>query len=236
LVSILKAIGAPGSISFLAVSLAIGAVLIYVWPRSLRLGRGWLLFVFITHVVLALPWVATRISGKLPPVLPVDAAALRDLDTLIVLDGDNRRGRVREAKRAFAGSPRSMVWAMGSLWMVDGLVEAGIPRDQIKQDDEPPDTLRQMTRVKDLLSTKSGGRAAVIASRLQMPRVAALVRESGLRVVLIPSAIDTEPPTSGVRVFVPSYVALRVSRDAIYELAALAYYGWRGWVRSSGAE
>jgi hypothetical protein len=29
---------------------------------------------------------------------------------------------------------------------------------------------------------------------------------------------------------VPTYIALRVSRDALYEHAALAYYRSRGWI------
>ena len=47
---------------------------------------------------------------------------------------------------------------------------------------------------------------------------------------LIVSPIDTEPATSGWRLVVPTYYALRVSRDAIYEHAALALYTWRGWI------
>jgi hypothetical protein len=32
-------------------------------------------------------------------------------------------------------------------------------------------------------------------------------------------------------VFVPTYYALRVSRDAIYEHVALRYYRWHGWIK-----
>ena len=74
------------------------------------------------------------------------------------------------------------------------------------------------------------GRPALVASRLQMARVAALVRVAGLEVTLISSPIDDEPPTSGLQRFVPMYIALRVSRDALYEHVALAYYAWRGWI------
>jgi hypothetical protein len=31
--------------------------------------------------------------------------------------------------------------------------------------------------------------------------------------------------------FLPTYASLLVSRDALYEYAALAYYRWRGWIR-----
>jgi hypothetical protein len=60
--------------------------------------------------------------------------------------------------------------------------------------------------------------------------VAGLVRRADLPTVLIASPVDTEPATSGWWLFVPSYYALRVSRDAIYEHAALAYYARKGWI------
>jgi hypothetical protein len=63
-----------------------------------------------------------------------------------------------------------------------------------------------------------------------MPRVAALAQTAGLELDLLASPVDQEPPTEGVWRLVPTYLALRVSRDAIYEHAALAYYRWRGWI------
>jgi hypothetical protein len=70
----------------------------------------------------------------------------------------------------------------------------------------------------------------VVASRLQAPRVWALARAMGLGILVMPSPVDDEPAASGLRAFVPSYLALRVSRDAIYEHVALAYYRWQGWI------
>jgi hypothetical protein len=78
-------------------------------------------------------------------------------------------------------------------------------------------------------------RVAVVASRLQMPRVRALADAQNLRVAFVAAPIDTDPASVGWRRLWPSYAALRASRDAIYEHAALAYYRWRGWIAGNDA-
>jgi hypothetical protein len=60
--------------------------------------------------------------------------------------------------------------------------------------------------------------------------MAALIRSRNCPVALLPSAVDAEPPTAGTDRFVPSYLALRLSRDAIYEHAALVYYRSRRFI------
>jgi hypothetical protein len=63
-----------------------------------------------------------------------------------------------------------------------------------------------------------------------MPRIAALARSAGVAPLLLPSPIDDEPPAVGVWRFVPTYIGLRTSRDAMYEHAALVYYRNKGWI------
>jgi uncharacterized SAM-binding protein YcdF (DUF218 family) len=231
LITILKAIGPPGSIPFIGFCGLIALLLTYVWPKSARLARAWLAFVVIGHLILAVPAVANSIAGRLPRVASADAAALRDIDLVFVLDGDNRRGRVRGAAQASVASPASTVWILGGTpWLVDALAETGVARGRIKHDYRPADTREQIDWVRHMIADETASRTAIVASRLQMPRVAALSRVAGLAAMLIASPIDTEPPTSGWRVLVPSYYALRVSRDAIYEHFALSYYSWRGWI------
>jgi hypothetical protein len=87
-----------------------------------------------------------------------------------------------------------------------------------------------MARVKTLAGGPDADRAAIVVSRLQMPRVAAMARAAGLDIILVPSPMDVEPPVKGLRYFLPSLAALTLSRDALYELAALPYYRWRGWL------
>jgi uncharacterized SAM-binding protein YcdF (DUF218 family) len=234
LTTVLKTIGPPGSVPFIVFCILIGIALAYVWPRSRRLSRTWLWVVFVAHTVLALPVVANTIAAGLPPVEVTDPAALRNLDTLFVLDGDNRRGRVRSAAQAASASPRAAVVILGGEdWLLDALAAAGVPSTRISHEYQPADTRQQMAAVQRSAAQTPRAHTALVASRLQMPRVAGLVRTAGLSCALVASPIDTEPATSGWRLFVPSYYALRVSRDAIYEHAALAYYARQGWIRKA---
>ncbi len=228
-----KLVGPPGSIGFIAFCLLVALIVAYVWPRNRVLARRWLVGVLILHLVLAFPIVANAIAGRLPNVPSADPGTAIRLDTVVVFDGDNRRGRVRQAAALYAKSGARDVLILGGDWMVEPLTEAGVPRSRITNDDRTGTTRSQIARVEALISGPSGARVAVVASRLQIPRVAALTRAAGLHVLLVASPIDTEPPTRGLWLFVPVYSALRVSRDALYEHAALAYYGWQGWTASS---
>jgi uncharacterized SAM-binding protein YcdF (DUF218 family) len=227
---VVKAIGPPGSVPFITFCCLIALVLAYVWPRSGRLARAWLWIVFAGHAILALPVVANRIAGALPAIETSQPAALRDLDTVYVFDGDNRRGRVRSAVEAARASPAAAVVILGgSPWLEGAIADAGIGPNRITHDYRPADTREQMHQLQREVSGP-GRRVAVVASRLQMPRVAGLARTAGLMASFVASPIDTEPATSGWRLLVPTYYALRVSRDAIYEHAANALYRWRGWI------
>lgn len=228
--TILKTIGPPGSWSFLGVCVVIGLALIYVWPRNRRLGRAWLLGVVALYAVLSLPSVANPMASWLSSAPAPAPAHSQAIDALIVLDGDNRQGRVHATVWTYRSASPSVVWVLGDDWLVEALIEVGIPRDRIAHDPGPRTTRDQIVRVRQLHRERLTDRLAVIASRLQMPRVAALARASGLEVSLISSPADTEPAQRGVWRFVPSRAALSVSRDAIYEHVALAYYRWRRWI------
>jgi len=229
LLSLLKFFAVPGSLSFLAFCLVFGLGLIYIWPRR-RLGRMFLLGVGIVYVVLALPVVANAIADRLPRYQSSETEPVGTLDALVVFDGDNRRGRVRAAAEAYKATPARRVVVLGGVWMIDPIAEAGVPRDRITWDGSTPTTRDQIAWVKRLSGNIPEGRIAVVASRLQMPRIALLIEASRVPAVLIASPVDTEPPVAGWQTFLPTYTALRVSRDAIYEKVALAYYQWRGWL------
>lgn len=231
MMTVIKAIGPPGSIAFIAFCLLIGVLLAYVWPRNGRLARAWLWSAFAFHTILALPFVAHAIAGRLPAVHAAETGAPRSIDVLFVFDGDNRRGRVRSAVELARGSPGARVMVLGgNAWIPDAMTAAGIERERIEQDHGPTDTRQQIDEVGRLTAPKPAGRTVIVASRLQMARVSGLVRKAGLPAALVASPIDTEPARSGWRLVVPTYYALRVSRDAIYEHAALALYRWRGWI------
>jgi uncharacterized SAM-binding protein YcdF (DUF218 family) len=228
---LLKFVGAPGSIALLVVCCAGGLLFIRVWPRNRRLGQAWLAAVLLSYIILGLPIVANAIADRLPVFkLPADLHARGVVNTLVVLDGDNRRGRVRQTIQTVEANAPELVLVSGDDWLRDELVRAGLPQALVEHETASANTRDQVALIVTMLAADPQRRVAVIGSRLQMPRIAALVRRARASVGLIPSPVDTEPPTRGLRLFVPSYTALRVSRDALYEHAALRYYRWRGWI------
>ena len=231
MIEILKWVGVPGTPTHLALCLGAGVFLLYVWPRSRRLGRLWLALVVVVYLALALPVTATAIANRLPAVPPPLPDALGRLDALIVFDGDNRRGRVAKTRQLYAASPPAEVWILGEAWMLEELGAGGIPGTRLKRDETAANTREQVAWVQRLEESAPGRRFAIVASRLQVPRIVALARAGRITASVVAAPIDDEPPTSGIGVYVPRYIALRVSRDAIYELVALSYYRRQGWIQ-----
>jgi hypothetical protein len=52
---------------------------------------------------------------------------VKEVKTLAVLDGDNRRGRVRESKRLFDAISLRRVMVSGGSWLPEAMIEAGVP-------------------------------------------------------------------------------------------------------------
>ena len=227
--------GAPGSYGFLILCSAFGLFLIHVWPRRPVLGRAWLLAVVSAYLVLATPVAAHHIADALTQYRPApELTGLPIADVVVTFGGDNIRGRVSETLRAFAAWPSARIVLFGDDWLLEQLLEGGIPAGQITHDPRPPNTLEQMVAVRDYGRTHPHEATAVVASRLQMPRIAAIADTMQLRITLLPSTADVEPPRAGPGRWLPRYTALRISRDAIYEHAALIYYRWKGFARARG--
>jgi uncharacterized SAM-binding protein YcdF (DUF218 family) len=125
--------------------------------------------------------------------------------------------------------PEAELWYLGDDWVIDTLVQSGIPRDRFRTESSQRTTREQVNRTATLVSS-SAAQTVVVVSRLQAPRVAALFRKAGVNAAIAASSIDDEPPTSGIGQWIPRYVGLRASRDAIYELVALRYYRYKGWI------
>lgn len=228
--SLLKAIGGPGSLGFLVVGTAMGLILVYVSTRTRRWGRYSLVALFVSYLGLSLPFVAHAIAGLLSGSRPDATPTASQVDELFVLDGDNRKARAVTAGKIFAASEPKIVWILGADELRDAVLASGVPRDRTAWDGTTLSTYDQMVWVQGHLTRPGSGRKALVASRLQMPRIAALARAGAMDLLLIPSPMDDEPRTSGLRLLLPSLAALTVSRDALYEIAALAYYRWRGWI------
>jgi uncharacterized SAM-binding protein YcdF (DUF218 family) len=232
LIAISKQIGGPGSIGFLVFCSAVGLLIAYIGPRSRRLAKVGLLLVFSSYLLAALPVVSHAIADSLPsygPVWKPDGAG--DSDILVVLSGDNAYGRARETRRVLDIATPRCVLVSGSRWFVRIVVDAGVARDRFVADDTTNTTREQIAKLAAWATECGAQRVILIASALSMPRVAALVPTAGVPVLLVPAPVDEAPATSGIRVAVPSYRALRVTREAFYEHVALAYYRHRGWIR-----
>jgi uncharacterized SAM-binding protein YcdF (DUF218 family) len=232
MIAALKLAGAPGSYGFFVVCSVFGFFLIHVWPRRPILGRAWLFAVISAYLLLATPVAAHHIADALTEYRPVpDLTRLPTADIVITLGGDNVRGRASETLRAFTAWPSARMILLGEDWLLGQLRGGGIPPGQIIYDPRPPNTLEQMAAVRDYVRTHPNEGIALVASRLQMPRIAAIVDTMQLHVTLLPSPADVEPPRAGPDRWLPKYTALRISRDAIYEYAALIYYRWKGFTQ-----
>jgi uncharacterized SAM-binding protein YcdF (DUF218 family) len=233
LLSWLKPIDAPGSLPFLWLSIGLGLFLMFVWPRNRKWAVRWLGAIGVLYVILSLPLTAWTIGKALPGTQRVEhAPETGPLDNLIVFDGDNRRGRVNLAREAFRHAQSPEVWVLGvqSDWIQKELREAGVPWNSVHIDTSTGTTRAQVLWVAKRRRDQPYLRLAVIASRLQVPRTEGLARAAGLDVPILGAPTDREPPTDGLQLLVPQYRALRVSRDGLYEHAALRYYAWKGWI------
>jgi uncharacterized SAM-binding protein YcdF (DUF218 family) len=229
---LLKLIGGPGSESFLLFCLLAGLLVRWWRPSAARAVRWSLLLVGCTYLVLSLPVVANLIAGCLPAVASATLpASPGPVDALVVMDGDNRWGRARAGIEVNALATPHEIWVLGNGWLIEELSAGGVPRNRIFHDAFLATTRDQLVSLAALMARRPGWTVGVIVSRLQAARMARLLEQSNLLVRLIQSPVDVEPPTTGVLAFVPTYYALRLSRDAIYEHAALRYYGWRGWIK-----
>ena len=225
-----KAIDAPGSIPFFVLCLAIGLLLRFVWPRRRGVARTWLALLIGAYLLLALPWVARTLEAQLPAV---DSSYLwngEPIQTLIVFDGDNRRGRVERARQMYDLRKPGEVWLLGNAWMWDAMWRSGIPYDLIHHTDTTPTTRAQIGWTLEYVAKHPSTSVALVASRLQVPRIVALLRAANLDVPVVTAPVDDEPPAHGLWQLVPTYLALRISRDTLYEHAALWHYRRQGWI------
>ena len=227
MLTLAKAIGGPGSIGFLALNCIVGLAIIYVWPRRRALGRWYLFGLYTSYILLGIPALAHSIAAPLgyssPPIV-------EPLDAVIVFGGDNSVGRLNEAVRVWKRhSPKRMI-VSGEDWFRDRIIESGLPPSGLVWDQVSTTTRDQVEYVRRYATSRPGARIVVICSRLHALRVDALLRAAALDVQVVPAPVDLEPARAGVRVWIPTYAGLRVTRDALYERLALAYYERQGWI------
>ena len=232
IISFAKWIGPPGSLGFFLVSCSLGLAMAWVGPRGRRIAKVWFAVVFGAYLAGALPWVARSAADRLPPYEPVWAGARAgDADILVVLSGDNPRERAREARRIVDATAPRCVLVSGGRWFVRMVVASGVARDRLVVDDTTSTTREQIVKLSAWAEACGAERVILVASRISMPRIAALVRTAGVPVVLAPSALDAEPANAGLRTLVPSLSALRLTKLALYEHLALEYYRQNDWIQ-----
>lgn len=232
ILTILKQAATLSSGGFILISVVVWYFLAYVWPRHRRLAAMWIAMTATLLLVLSFPFVASALSA---PLLGQAPRSDETFDRLIVLDGDNRNGRARQAAREWSTSRPEVVYVLGSDWLLRALEESGVPSERIKSIGPANTTREQIALVSGLTSREPSARFALIASGLQMPRLRALAQAAGARLTMIVSPADDRVETKGFEAIVPSGVALSISRDSLYEHAALAYYRWRGWIDAAPA-
>lgn len=233
MLSVVKAIDGTGSTQLLMVAVVPAIVMAFVWPRNRAWARRWLIGAGALLLMLTLPIVANALASPLEQRDVRYRQTPGALDALIIFDGDNRRGRLRAAKDLFDASAPHDVWVLGIQpeWFIDELPPAGIPADRTRYDITTDTTRAQVDWLARYRRDRPDAAVAVVVSRLQAARVAGLAAAMGLSDVAIVSAeVNREPAAHGAWQIVPSGVAWRVSRDALYEHAALAYYARNGWI------
>jgi hypothetical protein len=199
--------------------------------RTRRIGRLFVLGLFVCYLILSIPAVAHAIAGAAASARAEPAGTYGHLDEVFVIDGDNYQSRAALAVTLAAATSPRVVWVVGGGELRDALVAHGVPKRLWRWGGGAANTTYdQIAWVRDSMVKTGNPRAAIIASRLQTPRIAGLTRRQGLDVLIVPSPVDDEPAVSGVGRWLPSLSGLRLSRDGFYERMAVVYYRWNGWL------
>jgi uncharacterized SAM-binding protein YcdF (DUF218 family) len=236
----IKSIGGPGSFGFFLFSAVIGLALM-IPKRTRRLGRLLVVLLTVCYLTLSIPAVSHSLAAQAGSPDYEAASITGGLDDLFVLEGDNNTARAVVASKVAAATKPRKLWVLGGKFLRDELIATGYPASLVPDVDGRPGnspawnasartTREQMLLVGRLMQETGGKRAAVIVSRLQAMRTRGLAQRLGLDVLVIPAPVDHEPPISGTPRWMPSFAGLLLSRDALYEMLALAYYRRNGWI------
>ena len=225
----LKSIGGPGSAGFFLAVAAVALVLVAASRRTRRAGRRLLLLLGAVYLFLSLPIVGDLIADDTPPYDATRAAELGPIEDIFVFDGDSYESRAALT----ADLDRSMkirnVWILGYVTLRDALVAAGVTDGHLRWGyTEGNTTYGQVVRMRKLMEHYRIARAVAVTSRIQAARIRRLIEHSGLNAVVVGAPTNSEPAMSGAWRFVPSRAGLALSRDGLYERAALLYYRWEG--------
>ena len=250
-----------GDVAFLVAIFLIGALLLFARPRW---GRRWILAAVLGYWWVSTPLGSMLLSAPLVRSFHAlrDPVEARSAGAIVVLGGgidqlkvgsnvliypsEPSALRVLEGARVFrllggiplvvasGGTPAvGQQRAEGDV-MAQALVELGVPRDRIVVDSVSMTTHDQALQVTRLLKARGIDRFIVVTSPTHMLRAVAVFRAQ--RADVVPSAAaqlrerSWTPPF-----FLPNRDSFQVSRNAVYDYAALGYYWARGRFREAPA-
>jgi uncharacterized SAM-binding protein YcdF (DUF218 family) len=118
-----------------------------------------------------------------------------------------------------------------SVLLLDMLLEAGIPGEQIILESDSQSTREQAKRIKPILEDRGIDQFLLVTSPIHMRRSMVVFEAHGMVPIPSPSALRSEGFNGNLSIL-PSWIALDASQAAIREYMALGYYWLRGWLRA----
>jgi uncharacterized SAM-binding protein YcdF (DUF218 family) len=242
--------------SLIILIFAVGTVLLYLRPR---LGRRWLTAAVLGFLFVSTPLgnrilIAPLVTGFHSIQDPAEA---QSAGAIVVLGGgirDTKAGadvfaypvdgttlRVLEGARVFRllGSRVPVVASGGftqagrriaeATVMADVLAAVGVPRDHILVENQSRNTHDQAVEVTRMLRARGIDRFVLVTSPTHIRRSMMVFRAQTAGVVPSPAALFPDY-TAEHYFFMPNFESLRISDEAVYDYAGMAYYWWRGWL------
>ncbi len=261
-----KAYLIPGSVSFLILGLLIGTLLLYVSKHTRRYGSGLLGFLAVVYLILSIPAVARSyerlLSDDSQPIERVADAQgaeaivilgggsvtyrapggeineLSDASSLRVLEGARLYRLLGELPVIVSGGAAELIGVPTpeTIPMVQELVDAGVPEEQIVLESRSDSTLGQAEELKRLLNARGIERFVLVTSPIHMRRSLSVFRAQGLAPVPSPARQHSSGHVVDRGGVFPHPDALAASQSALREALATAYYWSRGWINFSSAQ
>jgi uncharacterized SAM-binding protein YcdF (DUF218 family) len=222
------------SLGLLALSCAVGLLLRIGGFR--RAARGWLFATYLTFVIGGIPAVARHLASFIPAAAPTpDVEPFANTDVLVVLDGDNLNGRIREAAAIVRAAHPRIVVVSGRPVLADRLVTRAGPLNRLVMETAATTTREQIAFVGQFIHQERALTPTLVVSCLSVARVEGLLRKARLDIRVAASDFDEPVPEHGYRRWVPNLRSFGVSRYSLYEILALRYYRSKGWLEPFAA-
>jgi uncharacterized SAM-binding protein YcdF (DUF218 family) len=260
ILEVFKAYLIPGSLTFLALGVIVGSVLLHASKSTRRWGSGILGFLAVLYLILSIPAVARSYERLLSEgseairsrsdaagaeaivVLGGGSATYRargmeinelsDASSLRVLEGARLYHMLDELPVVVSGGASELVgvFTPESVPMQQELVAAGVPTEMILLESRSGSTREQAENLAVLLEARELDRFILVTSPIHMRRSLATMRSEGLDPIPSPSSQHSDDHPVIRGGILPNPAALDASRVALREAIALFYYWVQGWI------